>query len=398
MASLRKIVDSGLCLGCGLCSAVTRRDVMRMSPDGFLVPDTAGVSPEEEKAISEICPSVHLKAVSESDSSWGPALKSVKAWAADPETRFRASSGGLVSALSIYLLETGQVDAVLHVKSSDGLLKNELGVSRTRDEVLSGCASRYAPAAVFDRIREIMDSSDERYCFIGKPCDIAGFVNFEKAYPEYRGRVRFRIAIFCAGVPSASASMEAVRQLDYPSGTPAAIRYRGEGWPGLFSVRYSDGEVRSMSYGDSWGKVLGRSLGLRCKICPDGTGALADISAGDAWETANGYPDFTERDGINFAIARSESGLRILSEASDSGYIVAEEADTASLEGIQPSQYQRNLRSPWRILGVRIATGIRFDFGKYASWSRMRRYPLVSGIKECLGTVRRCISHKGGKR
>lgn len=398
MARLGKIVDSGLCLGCGLCAAVTGRNVMRMSREGFCTPDYRGISPDEGRAIVSICPSVRLRDPEDNNSIWGPALQCFRAWASDPEIRFRASSGGLVSALSIYLLETHQIDAVLHVKSTDGLLKNELAVSRSRDEVLSGCSSRYAPSVVFDRIREIFDASEETFCFIGKPCDIAGLVYFEEAYPQYKGRVRFRIAIFCAGVPSANASKDAIRRLDYPSGTPVSLRYRGEGWPGRFTVRFSDGETRSMSYGDSWGKILGKTLGLRCKICPDGTGALADISAGDAWETANGYPDFTERDGVNFAIARSSSGLRMMEEAARGGYVVREEADINALERIQPFQYQRNLCSPWRILGVKVATGGRFDFGDYSSWRRMRKIPFLRGMKECIGTVRRCMSYRRGKR
>lgn len=57
-----------------------------------------------------------------------------------------------------------------------------------------------------------------------------------------------------------------------------------------------------MTYNDSWGKILGRELGFRCKICPDGIGMLADISSGDSWNTKDGYPDFTEGDGKTFVL------------------------------------------------------------------------------------------------
>ena len=396
MAGLDKIVDSGLCLGCGLCSAVARRGIMGLSPEGFLVPSLDELSTEEKKTVSRICPSVNMRSSSQRLSLWGPVKKCYEAWASDPKVRFGASSGGVVSALACYLLETKQVDGILHVRS-DGLYKNELQVSRSREEVISNSSSRYAPASVFDRFMEIMESADERFCFIGKPCDLAALSNFEKAYPQYAGRVRLRISIFCAGVPSLGASKGLVNSLR-PSSAPVHLQYRGNGWPGEFSARYADDEVRSVSYEDSWGKVLGKSLGLRCKVCPDGTGYLADISTGDAWKTHNGYPDFSDRDGVNFVLVRTDEGARALEGAHENGDIEMTESELSCLKEMQPSQFQKSMRSPWRLLGVRLATGVNFNFRGFHLSGRAFKLSFLTGVRECLGTIRRCITIRRGKR
>ena len=52
---------------------------------------------------------------------------------------------------------------------------------------------------------------------------------------------------------------------------------------------------RTMSYHNSWGKILSRHVQHRCKICADGTGNPADLVCADAWHADDeGYPLFEE--------------------------------------------------------------------------------------------------------
>lgn len=89
----------------------------------------------------------------------------------------------------------------------------------------------------------------------------------------------------------------------------------GEVWPGNFCAKFENGDKYEVSYNDSWGKILGKSLGFRCKICPDGIGMLADVAVGDSWNTKDGYPDFTESDGKCFCMIRTDKGQQIMNAA-----------------------------------------------------------------------------------
>lgn len=98
---------------------------------------------------------------------------------------------------------------------------------------------------------------------------IAGMQNFISAYPQYRHKVKYYLAIFCAGMPSYKATEKALATFGKKE-KPQTLRYRGDGWPGYFTATYQDGASCRMTYNESWGKILGRDLGFRCKICPDG--------------------------------------------------------------------------------------------------------------------------------
>ena len=93
-----------------------------------------------------------------------------------------------------------------------------------------------------------------------------------------------------------------------------------------------------MSYPDSWGKILGRQLQFRCKICADGVGELADIACGDAWYTVDDQPDFEERPGRSLILCRTEVGRGVVSEAEKAGYLVTEPFYMWDIEAIQPYQ------------------------------------------------------------
>ena len=82
-----------------------------------------------------------------------------------------------MTALGAHLLETGKVDAVLHVRASTvDPVETDAIVSRTRDEVISGSQSRYGPAAPLVHVHRLLDEG-VRFAVLAKPCDIAAIRN-----------------------------------------------------------------------------------------------------------------------------------------------------------------------------------------------------------------------------
>ena len=139
------------------------------------------------------------------------------------------------------MLETKKVDAVLHVGVEEGTyLYNRLYASTTKEDILSRNASRYAPAAIFNNIIELLEA-EKTYAFIGKPCDIAAMQNFTKIHPEYKQKIAYYLAIFCAGMPSYHATRKALSTF-HRDEEPLSLRYRGDGWPGYFKATYTNGE------------------------------------------------------------------------------------------------------------------------------------------------------------
>lgn len=398
MDKIHKILKNDLCLGCGLCEALNPEcSKMEISKNGFYRPlFFKTLSSIKEQEIIKVCPGIHLdNKKHQSDSIWGNIKLVSNAWASDDFIRKNSSSGGVTSALAIYLLETHKVDAVLHVGvQNDSYLYNKMFVSRSKEDILSRNSSRYAPAAIFNDIISILNENpNEKFAFIGKPCDIAGMKNLISLYPEYSPKILFFLSIFCAGMPSYNATKKALNILR-KNEEPQKLRYRGDGWPGYFNATYLDNTSSKMTYNESWGNILGRDLGFRCKICPDGIGILADIASGDSWNTENGYPDFSEADGRNFCFIRSNIGEELFLDAERTGYICTEKLDLNEVKNMQRYQYERRHYVGWRIAAVQIFSRNILYFKGLGLYRVSLKVNYRKAIKEFLGTCKRLFKLK----
>ena len=146
-----------------------------------------------------------------------------------------------------------------------------------------------------------------------------------------------------------------------------------------------------MTYNESWGKILGRELGFRCKICPDGIGMLADIASGDSWNTKNGYPDFTEGDGRNFCFIRTQQGLHIFEEAERLGYIQTESLDVSDVQYMQRYQYDRRHYVGWRIAAVQIVTLGLLNFHGLGYICTAFNANYIRAFRDMAGTFKRIL-------
>ncbi|WP_257667799.1 Coenzyme F420 hydrogenase/dehydrogenase, beta subunit C-terminal domain [Parapedobacter tibetensis] len=394
---IQQIDNRGLCLGCGLCESVCGSEHVhiQLGLDGFFHPEVKHSIAHREAIIARICPGLNIVndiPFGRNERIWGRIRLLLSGYATDSDVRDKGSSGGIVSAIAIHMLKTKQVNAVLQVGGdSSDFRRNSLQVSRTRDHVLHCASSRYAPALVFNNILELLDSSNDTFCFIGKPCDISALKNFLKEYPRYKERLKLTVAIMCAGMPSIKGTQAII---DDQEATPPItnLTYRGHGWPGYFTFTDSKQRHYQQSYNDSWGKTLNRYLHFRCKICPEGIGIQADIAVGDAWETKDGYPDFSEKEGWSLVLARTPAGETVLKMAQQAGNMVLQPLSADKIALMQPYQYNRRIRAGSRMLAFWIGTGKRLNFRKLQFFNASLLSDKIILLKDFWGTFRRVRS------
>jgi coenzyme F420 hydrogenase subunit beta len=363
--------------------------------NGYYVPEFySKLTVEEEKNIYSCCPGIHIESEKECSGIWGKCDEVKEAWSSDASIRQKSSSGGVLTSISVFLLESKQVDAILHVGvSKSSYLYNELKISYTKEQVLENSGSRYAPALMFNSLKKILDSTIIMFAFVGKPCDIAAIKNFIHCFPQYKNRIKYSMAMFCAGIPSYNATKRLLELSGYED-DPYYLKYRGEGWPGYFEAKYKDKPTFRMTYNDSWGKFLGRDLRLRCKICPDGIGLLADLVAADSWNIKNKTPIFEEDDGRSLVIVRNIHGKEILDQAIKNRYIIQRDFNVDNISIIQPYQYQRRLYAGYRILPIQLFSLRLLHFKGLGIIKLIRRASILEGIKNMLGTIKRCLFKK----
>jgi coenzyme F420 hydrogenase subunit beta len=395
MNSIKKIVDKGFCIGCGLCQDIGKDYGYSMVIDstGFYIPKYKVSIAKIEKKINKVCPGINVQ-LKKSSGIWGNISTIYNGWAVDPVVRKKGSSGGVISALCIYLLESKTVHAILHVgRDPNHFMHNRLQISRSREAIIENASSRYAPALVLDKITEILNSTDEIFAFVGKPCDITAIKNYLQEYPQFSSRIKLFISIFCAGIPSYNATLNLLKQAKQ-STNPISVKYRGDGWPGNFEALYQNEFVYTAKYNDSWGKVLGKQIHFRCKICPDGIGMFADIVAADSWETKDGYPDFEEKDGRSFIIARSQEASKIIQKSHEYGAIDLECLNSKTIKEMQPYQYIRRYVVGYRIIAVQLCTFFKLRFSGFGFYKRMFQFNPIKGLKVTYGTAKRYLKNK----
>ncbi|MDQ2089646.1 Coenzyme F420 hydrogenase/dehydrogenase, beta subunit C-terminal domain [Marimonas arenosa] len=357
--TLDDIIDNGFCIGCGLCKALAPGAAITMaeSENGHLRPRAANSIPvDQEAAILRLCPGINVhgpfgKQIDKVDPVWGQVRRIARGYAADPDIRFRAAAGGIMTALSQFLIDSGLVSKVLQVQADPkDALHSRPVVSRDAGSVLASSGSRYATCATLETLPDIL-AEGEPIAVAMKPCDIAAIRNLQAEDSRARELIVCTIALFCGTVPSLKASDDFLARRGLAREDIAEFRWRGHGCPGPTYARTADGREFEGPYREFWVDHQWTTQ-FRCKICPDAVGLQADIATGDAWP--GGWPT-GESEGWNMLIAHTEVGEQLLAECEEAGKIRLEESDIELLSDTQPHHVDLRRALAARLAAARIA-------------------------------------------
>ena len=331
---LYAIVEQGLCIGCGLCQSVAGEDRVRVTKTqtGFEQPIVVGdLDHDTVDRIYDVCPGTRIEGLPERlleddthvDNVWGPWRRMVHAWAADDEVRFEGSTGGVMTALGIYLLENKRVDFILQVKTSN--FDPSFGdpvLSFAEADVIEAAGSRYGPAAPLRNLHEVLDRN-QPFAFFAKPCDVAALRNYARHDARVDELVKYCVVMVCGGYGAPSTTQAFYERIGVKSDEVTALRYRGRGCPGPTTV-VAAGETHEYHYLDYWGDDESMwGLPFRCKVCPDGIGEAADLAVADTW--IGGSPNRVDSEtdpGVNAVVARTRSGEELLAAAASDGALI----------------------------------------------------------------------------
>ncbi|MPY91438.1 MAG: glycosyltransferase [Luteitalea sp.] len=398
LKTLSDVVDWGLCIGCGACAHACKKGGVRMvhvESEGFR-PVFDDPHCQECHDCLDICPGARvngnltiggLAKQTEADHELGPTLEIWEGWATDPDIRFRGSSGGLLSALSLYCLEVEGFAGVIHAGMDPATpWMNRNHVSRGRPDILARTGSRYAPSAPCAALSDIGRDAGP-HVFIGKPCDTAAVSALRERDPDVQAKVGLVLTFFCAGTPSTSGTLSLMEQLGVNRSDVREVHYRGEGWPGNFRViGPAESNTKALSYEESWGRLTSHRP-LRCNLCADGLGRVADIACGDAWEQyeQNGDP------GRSIVLVRTEKGRTILAGAVRAGYVTLERAGAENVLRAQSNLLDRRRGLFGRLLAFRLLGAPIPTYEGFSLFRSWRQIGLRAQLRTVLGTLRRIV-------
>lgn len=389
-----KVLDvcSAYCIGCGLCRSELHTEMYR-DEKGYQKPHFVATK-ETENFLKEVCPVTGLSSGKlQTKALWGKSVSVLAAYANDMQIRRKASSGGVLTALAIYLLESKQVDGIIQVKvCEENPIETICRVSTTREDVMECCGSRYSISSPWMSLSEIVQSN-KKYAAVGKPCDIAALRRLREYNKTYEC-ILYLFSFFCAGLPSKQVNERLLQQLGCEKERCKTLSYRGNGWPGSATATDFDGKTYEMEYSKAWGDILGRDIHPYCRLCIDGIGEAADISCGDGWYiTADGkQPDFSEKDGRNIVFTRNEIGENLMRDAVHSEVFTASEwEDVSQLNIIQRYQKIRRTTLRTKLLGYRLCGRVVPQYEKSLLKEYAKEASAKDKLKMFLGTIKRIV-------
>ena len=265
---LEKIADQGMCIGCGACQSIAGVENVEMLPgkDGCLVPKVkVDIDDQIIDQIISVCPGTKVEGLPESlvesdsayDEVWGIWRQMWMAFAADEKTRFQGSTGGLLTALAQFLIESKQVAFILHARASrTSPAFGEYTVSRTESQVLASSGSRYGPTPTLIEILDILNQCEqtgEKFAFIGTPCDVSALRNLANQDPRVDQFCRYQLAMVCGGFMKPISQNKMLGQFGVKPDDIDRLRYRGYGCPGPTRIALKNREIHEFDYLDFLG-------------------------------------------------------------------------------------------------------------------------------------------------
>lgn len=341
LRALSRIVDGGLCHRCGSCVGICPTGVLSLDKSEYPCVSNLSACTDCDLCV-KVCPGDEFDYINnfkrelKADASFGEThghfTEALIAYgSAEPGLRDHSTSGGLVTALLLHLMDSGAIDGAVVIVSDDThLWKGKPIVARTREEILSATKSKYAISptnAVFSEIRNIPG----RYALVGLPCQIHGYVKAAELDPRLKERVVLTIGLFCHAAIEHEAFEIIWQSLgEKKEGATRFISRIGK-HPGAPHIECADGSLYPVYFGNKSGfrpssmEVINILYRLytppRCLTCFDALAEFADISVGDPWmPPPEDEVDFHH--GWSFGMVRTERGKKILDEVKQANKIV----------------------------------------------------------------------------
>lgn len=354
MTNVSEIVENGLCSGCGACSRICPLGgviSMKHNDAGFLCAEVA-----EQRCVKcgkclAVCPGNEENVVVGDEVEpylLGHVRKGYVGWALDAEVRENGQSGGIVTALLLFLMESGRIDGAIVSRFQKDGSKPVAVLAGTREEILSAQGSFYCQT---DTVRAYLENAEKRLAVVTLGCQARAIRNVEKT--EGLSHAPIKLGLFCGGqfskfmmdelIHRAKASERGHQVLDF--------RFRDKKEDGNVTVTTNQGK-----------RVVLREERLRqfeiwkchrCNLCPDFYNTECDIVCGDPWGIE--HPE-KEKGGISVLLARTERGEELIRAALKAGAIRVEEREPEEIwrgqqmmERIKKVILQRSARHRFRL-------------------------------------------------
>lgn len=303
--TVKIITDNNLCIGCGLCKVSCRDDaiVIRFDKNKEYKPIIdfnkctyctlcyANCPMAEQNLVKRIAEA----SIKKTEYGLNKAISFYKGYENNYDDYIKSSSGGILSALLKYLLNTKKIDAVVHAEqnyaTNEGGKYFKASISKTVEEIDIKRSSFYYPIEFSEVLEDVIANSKiKNIAFLGTPCVISSVTYLLRTRKDLREKLKYKFSLMCSHNTSAqftdmlvSSMTKDNRKKIFKHRDKESIN-RDDNFNN--TINFSDGEKISISryktpFTSNW-RVNSFVLN-GCNYCPDFFGADADAGFKDAW-------------------------------------------------------------------------------------------------------------------
>ena len=316
--NIKDVVRSGLCNRCGTCVGLSGGRIFFSDRTKKYLPEIS-----DDKLNSELlkfCSGRGYNFPEENKRIYGPdtrhniftgAYRNIYIGnTTDESVRRLSASGGILSAILIWLLEKGRIEGavVLGMSDKEPWLTRPF-IATTKEEILAAAQSKYIISSVNEILPEIEGFSG-RLAYVGLPGQVQSIRLLQKENHPSVQNIEYIFGPFYGNTLHFSSIRSFLRsygEKDYRMIRKLYFRY-GE-WPGNMRVELENGRVIELPKFHA-NYLIPFHIMKNSLLCTDLSNEFTDISGGDAWA-----PVYEERGkGFSMVLARSEKGQTIIDE------------------------------------------------------------------------------------
>jgi coenzyme F420 hydrogenase subunit beta len=259
------------------------------------------------------------------------------------ELRTYAASGGMVSALLVYLLDQKVIQGALvsRITVEGGQIRAMPYIARTPNEILQGQSSIYMEFPWMQRAKSLLRTTEGSLAVVGLPCHINNLRRMERHDQDLAHKVKVRVALVCGRSSSKKLLLKVLAKKGIYEDDVENIRFREGHWRGQMHVWLKNGSEVVFPFKDfSLYRNLHFYCEKRCLYCEDPLGDNADIVCGDVWLEEMRQEAIKH----SLVISRNPQLTQWVQEMEADGYFVGKAISSTTLVILEIFLEKRNLK------------------------------------------------------